>query len=106
MPSRVTESAEFTREEMLQAQRCHSMHAEGLRYPVTPIGMHYLLIHYDIPHSGGKWPTEPSLSVGTGRGTSNSTPTPTLPGHHPSVAGALAALGHGPITWGLLMSTR
>jgi len=50
MPNRVTESAEFTREEMLQAQRCHSMHAEGLRYPVTPIGMHYLLIHYDIPY--------------------------------------------------------
>ena len=49
MPNRVTESAEFTREEMLQAQRCHSMHAEGLSYPVTPIGMHYLLIHYDIP---------------------------------------------------------
>jgi DMSO/TMAO reductase YedYZ molybdopterin-dependent catalytic subunit len=49
MPSRVTESPEFTREEMLQAQRCHSMQAEGLRYPVTPLGMHYLLIHYDIP---------------------------------------------------------
>ncbi|CAA9386295.1 MAG: Sulfur oxidation protein SoxC [uncultured Rubrobacteraceae bacterium] len=49
MPNRVTESAEFTREEMLQAQRCHSMHAEGLRYPITPLGMHYLLVHYDIP---------------------------------------------------------
>ena len=49
MPNRITESAQFTREEMLQAQRCHSMHAEGLRYPVTPVGMHYLLIHYDIP---------------------------------------------------------
>lgn len=50
MPSRVTERPEFTREEMLQAQRCHSMHAEGLRYPLTPLGMHYLLIHYDVPH--------------------------------------------------------
>ncbi len=50
MPNRVTESAEFTREEVMQAQRCHSMHAEGLRYPVTPLGMHYLLIHYDIPY--------------------------------------------------------
>ena len=49
MPNRVTESAQFTREEMLQAQRCHSMHAEGLRYPITPLGMHYLLVHYDIP---------------------------------------------------------
>jgi DMSO/TMAO reductase YedYZ molybdopterin-dependent catalytic subunit len=26
------------------------MQLEGLRYPVTPIGMHYLLIHFDIPH--------------------------------------------------------
>jgi DMSO/TMAO reductase YedYZ molybdopterin-dependent catalytic subunit len=47
--SRITESPEFTREEVLQAQRCHAMHMEGLRYPVTPIGMHYLLIHYDVP---------------------------------------------------------
>ncbi len=47
--SRITESQEFTREEMLQAQRCHSMHLEGLRYPITPIGMHYLLIHFDVP---------------------------------------------------------
>ena len=22
---------------------------EALRYPVTPIGLHYLLTHYDIP---------------------------------------------------------
>ncbi len=47
--SRITESREFTREEMLQAQRCYSMHMEGLRYPITPVGMHYLLIHFDIP---------------------------------------------------------
>ncbi len=26
------------------------MQLEGLRYPVTLIGMHYLLIHFDIPH--------------------------------------------------------
>ena len=25
------------------------MPLEALRYPVTPIGLHYLLIHYDIP---------------------------------------------------------
>src|SRR3712207_7348330 len=31
------------------ALRNHGMHLEGLRYPVTPAGMHYLLIHYDIP---------------------------------------------------------
>src|SRR3990170_4856107 len=25
------------------------MPLEALRYPVTPVGLHYLLIHYDIP---------------------------------------------------------
>jgi len=38
-----------TKEELGQAARNHGMHLEGLRYDVTPIGMHYLLIHFDIP---------------------------------------------------------
>jgi sulfane dehydrogenase subunit SoxC len=42
-------SQEFTREEVWLALRNHGMHLEGLRYPITPIGMHYLLIHFDIP---------------------------------------------------------
>ena len=42
-------SREFTREEVWLAFRNHGMHLEGLRYPITPIGMHYLLIHFDIP---------------------------------------------------------
>jgi len=25
------------------------MPLEALRYPITPVGLHYLLIHYDIP---------------------------------------------------------
>ena len=29
--------------------RNHGMPLEALRYPVTPVGLHYLLIHYDIP---------------------------------------------------------
>ena len=40
---------EFTREEVWLALRNHGMHLEGLRYPITPVGMHYLLIHFDIP---------------------------------------------------------
>lgn len=36
-------------EELQLAARNHSMPLEGLRYPVTPIGLHYLLIHFDIP---------------------------------------------------------
>ena len=47
--SRITTSPEFTREEVRLAFRNHGMHLEGLRYPTTPTGMHYLLIHFDIP---------------------------------------------------------
>ena len=35
--------------ELGQASRNHGMHLEGLRYDVTPPGMHYLVIHFDIP---------------------------------------------------------
>jgi DMSO/TMAO reductase YedYZ molybdopterin-dependent catalytic subunit len=31
------------------AARNHGMPLEALAYPITPIGLHYLLIHYDIP---------------------------------------------------------
>jgi DMSO/TMAO reductase YedYZ molybdopterin-dependent catalytic subunit len=35
--------------ELQLAARNHGMPLEALRYPVTPVGLHYLLIHYDIP---------------------------------------------------------
>ena len=38
-----------TQHELGQAARNHAMHLEGLRYDVTPPGMHYLVIHWDIP---------------------------------------------------------
>ena len=37
-------------EELQLAARNHGMPLEALREDVTPIGLHYLLIHYDIPH--------------------------------------------------------
>jgi DMSO/TMAO reductase YedYZ molybdopterin-dependent catalytic subunit len=37
------------KEELQLALRNKGMPLEGLRYPITPTGMHYLLIHYDIP---------------------------------------------------------
>lgn len=44
------------KEELLLALRNSGMPLEGLRYPVTPTGMHYLLIHYDIPEVNvGEW---------------------------------------------------
>ena len=45
-----TTSPEFSREEVGLALRNPGMQLEGLRYPITPTGMHYLLIHFDIPH--------------------------------------------------------
>ena len=37
-------------DELGLAGRNHSMPLEALRYDLTPAGLHYLLIHYDIPH--------------------------------------------------------
>jgi DMSO/TMAO reductase YedYZ molybdopterin-dependent catalytic subunit len=39
----------FSQIELQLAARNHGMPLEALRYPVTPLGLHYLLIHYDIP---------------------------------------------------------
>ena len=39
----------FYREEIQLALRNRGMPLEGLRYAITPTGMHYLLIHFDIP---------------------------------------------------------
>jgi DMSO/TMAO reductase YedYZ molybdopterin-dependent catalytic subunit len=40
---------DITLEELQLAVRNHSMPLEALRYDVTPLGLHYLLIHFDIP---------------------------------------------------------
>jgi len=39
----------YTKNEITLAYHNHGMQLEGLAYPITPTGMHYLLIHYDIP---------------------------------------------------------
>ncbi|MEO8456203.1 MAG: sulfite oxidase [Chloroflexota bacterium] len=39
----------ITREELALALRNHGMPLEGLRYDVTPTGMHYVLVHFDVP---------------------------------------------------------
>jgi sulfane dehydrogenase subunit SoxC len=36
-------------QELQLAARNHGMPLEALRYPVTPVGLHYLLIHFDVP---------------------------------------------------------
>ena len=36
-------------EELQLAARNHGMPLEALRWPITPVGLHYLLVHYDVP---------------------------------------------------------
>jgi DMSO/TMAO reductase YedYZ molybdopterin-dependent catalytic subunit len=40
----------FFREEVQLALRNRGMPLEGLRYPITPTGMHYLPVHFDITY--------------------------------------------------------
>jgi DMSO/TMAO reductase YedYZ molybdopterin-dependent catalytic subunit len=44
----------ITREELQLAARNHGLPLEALRWPVTPLGLHYLLTHYDIPAVDGR----------------------------------------------------
>jgi sulfane dehydrogenase subunit SoxC len=46
----VSASPEITLAELRLAARNHGMPLEALRYDITPVGLHYLLIHFDIPH--------------------------------------------------------
>jgi DMSO/TMAO reductase YedYZ molybdopterin-dependent catalytic subunit len=47
--ARLAESAAITPDELRLAARNHAMPLEALRWPITPVGLHYLLIHYDVP---------------------------------------------------------
>jgi len=49
-PARVAAPDEaLSLDELQLAARNHGMPLEALRYDVTPAGLHYLLVHYDIP---------------------------------------------------------
>jgi len=49
----------ISHEELQLAARNHGMPLEALRWDVTPVGLHYLLIHYDIPVvDGASWRLE------------------------------------------------
>jgi DMSO/TMAO reductase YedYZ molybdopterin-dependent catalytic subunit len=49
-PARVAAPEEaISFEELALAARNHALPLEALRYDVTPVGLHYLLIHFDIP---------------------------------------------------------
>jgi len=44
-----TTAGDVTADELRLATRNHGLPLETLRDPITPAGLHYLLIHYDIP---------------------------------------------------------
>ena len=44
-----TSIGDVTLAELRLAARNHALPLEALRYPITPVGLHYLLVHYDIP---------------------------------------------------------
>src|SRR5712692_10768638 len=45
----LSDSPDITLDELQLAVRNHSMPLEALHHPITPLGMHYLLTHFDIP---------------------------------------------------------
>jgi DMSO/TMAO reductase YedYZ molybdopterin-dependent catalytic subunit len=47
--SGIEESRQYHEEELQLAFRNKALPLEGLRYDVTPVGMHYTLTHYDTP---------------------------------------------------------
>jgi sulfane dehydrogenase subunit SoxC len=55
------EGSGITPSELQLAVRNHSMPLEALRYAITPVGLHYLLIHFDIPAVD---PNDWTLTVG------------------------------------------
>jgi DMSO/TMAO reductase YedYZ molybdopterin-dependent catalytic subunit len=42
-------------DELQLAARNHGMPLEALRYDLTPVGLHYLLVHFDVPAVPGDW---------------------------------------------------
>ncbi|MQA09882.1 MAG: molybdopterin-dependent oxidoreductase [Pseudonocardiaceae bacterium] len=50
LPARLAEPDEaISMEELALAARNHGMPLEAMQHDVTPAGLHYLLVHYDIP---------------------------------------------------------
>lgn len=50
LPGRVAEPGEgVTHDELALAARNHGLPLEALRYDLTPPGLHYVLVHFDIP---------------------------------------------------------
>jgi DMSO/TMAO reductase YedYZ molybdopterin-dependent catalytic subunit len=48
-PAGTTADQGISQDELRLAARNHALPLEALRYDITPPGLHYLLIHYDVP---------------------------------------------------------
>src|SRR5216110_1523458 len=59
--SELAQTDNLYKEELQLALRNNRIPLEGLRYPITPTSMHYLLIHYDIPEANA---TDWRLKIG------------------------------------------
>jgi sulfane dehydrogenase subunit SoxC len=46
----IAQDSEITLDELGLSGRNHSLPLEALRHEITPVGLHYLLIHFDIPY--------------------------------------------------------
>ena len=56
-------NAAISQDELQLAARNHGLPLEALRYPITPAGLHYLLIHYDIPDvAADRWAATSGMS--------------------------------------------
>ena len=51
MTELATREQGYTQEELQLATRNRGMPLEALRHPLTPTGLHYLLVHFDIPET-------------------------------------------------------
>ncbi len=51
-------------DELQLAARNHGMPLEALRYDVTPVGLHYLLVHFDVPAVPADWRLQIAGRVG------------------------------------------
>lgn len=52
-PGRIAAPGEgIGQDELALAARNHGLPLEAMRYEVTPVGLHYVLVHYDIPDTG------------------------------------------------------
>jgi sulfane dehydrogenase subunit SoxC len=48
-PSEPVDDDSITKAELALATRNHGMPLESMRWDLTPVGLHYLLVHYDVP---------------------------------------------------------